>query len=397
MERIKKFIEDLDNHILAHKEKQYPISLIGGSSGIIYYCFNSANKKLKRKGFKILESLIEQITNEPINNTPYVNGICGVMYLLNHLRINGEIEDDIDDFLLPIEDLIINKAIPQDYKLDNKDFFYGIFGYLHYFVSKPQSIKTERIIVSIVNDLISSLSKENNGFFLTNNHYNKNKVNITSENGNISDIKAINFGLAHGNLAFGLILVDILNKYPNNNELTNILQGIINLYLDNIYFDNVEKGLTIFPNLKFQGGRNIFNAIPMSWCYGDLSVAIFFYKCGILLKNATYKELSIKIANMQIEYASKHLSTLDPYFCHGFTGASSQFQTLYNLTKVTKFLEQSLTLQQTAFFEINKKIEDFDGSLTQFFDSNLDLLNGFLGFGLLCNGRSEEWKQIFLN
>lgn len=395
METVGEFISELDYFILEKQEFDMDnISLMGGVTGVIYYCFQSSNTKLHDKGYHLLDKLIEEITNREVLRFTYADGMCGVLYLLNNLKQNGWIEDKLDDFLYPYEQFIISNIIPRDLSIDNKDFLYGILGYLHYFVSKDVSLYNEEIIKNLIHCLIETAVDREDFLFLTNKYYNDKKVVFNGKVGEKDSMgDVINFGIAHGNLAFGIILLDTIEKYPHLEEINHFVVKLAKLYIDNVYYENLAKRLTLFPNLKL-ADQVLFNAIPMSWCYGDLSIAIFFIRLFKLTRNDTYEKIALKIVEGYRNFEGEIDSRINPYYCHGYIGFIAQFETISEITEneFDAFEVQSVKIMKI----ISRQIEN-EKSLSSYFEKNLDMLNGVLAIPLIFNSSVKNWKKIFLN
>ena len=397
MENVKNFIAKMDEHILYKQDYDYSnISLFGGVTGVIYYCFSSKNEVLKEKGYKLLNDLLAYILDNKVSNYPYANGICGVLFLLNYLKEYDYLDDDIEAFVRPIEDHIINNIIERDYSIDNKDFLYGIFGYLHYFASKPANKFNEDVLKKLIDDLAINSIREDGKMYVTNNFYNKEKITFSSDSTKrIEDIKAINFGLAHGNLALGLIMLNVLIKYPNISNVKPLIIELANIYIENFNTDNIKTSNTLFPNLKVENQKTIYNSMPLAWCYGDLSIALFLHRVYQETANEKYKDISLMTLNHHLSKNSIRTQDLDLYYCHGYAGAIAQYESLYELIKDEKLRDESTKWSVELGLKLNSELIDKD--MNTLFNDSLDLLNGSLSIGLLYNSKTVSWKQIFLN
>lgn len=387
----------MDEHILYKQDYDYSnISLFGGVTGVIYYCFSSKNEALKEKGYELLNCLIANILDNKVSRYPYANGICGVLFLLNYLKEYDYLDDDIEEFVKPIEYHIINNIIEKDYSIDNKDFLYGIFGYMHYFESKPANKFNEDVLKKLIEDLSRNSIREDEKMYVTNNFYNKEKVTFSSDSSKrIEDVRAINFGLANGNLALGLTLLNVLIKYPNIQNVSLLIIELANLYIENFNTDNINTSNTLFPNLKVENQKSIYNSMPLAWCYGDLSIALFLYRVYQESGIEKYKDMYLKTLNHHISKNSIGTQDIDLYYCHGYTGAVAQYESLYELINDNKLKDESQKWRVELELKLNKELIDRD--LSTLFNNGLDLLNGSLGIGLLYDSKTISWKQIFLN
>jgi len=240
--------------------------------------------------------------------------------------------------------------------------------------------------------------KTGNAIYYSNNNYNRESIpTFSGDEQKVAEHKAINFGLAHGNVAIGLIFLDVIEKYPFLNTcLTEQIEGLANLYVRNFKKDDHGEGNTLFPVFMIEEkDYKIFNSIPLAWCYGDLSVAIFLYRASQLVGNKEYEDLAMQTAE-------QHLCTvdfnenIDAYFCHGYAGFASQYESLHKLTGKAVFSLQKERWADKILIAVEKE-RDRKENQQLFFEESLDLLNGALSIGLLFNSESQNWKKIFLN
>ena len=399
MQTTEKFLAELDKFILNYSDfNTENIALLGGLSGLIFYCFKVRNLSLNKKGLLFLDTLIDEITTKEIKDYPYAHGICGAMYVLNELKISGIIEDDLNDFLAPIEEYILNNILERDFQIDNKDFLYGIYGYLHYFASKPASTKARFSLEYIIDKLRGQALKtaQGNAGYYTNNYYNKNKIPKFKNTVAIETHRAINLGLAHGNLSVALIYHDILEKYPDYKELVTPIKHLANLYMFNFIEENLANDKSLFPIFKIEDHNyKIFNSLPFAWCYGDLSVAIFLYKTFLLTGNPKYKRVALLAAQREID-ETKLTDDVDAYYCHGYVGIAAQFETLYSLTGNSFFKERMQSWNNKLIIRLEQELSKFNNA-EEYFVQSLDILNGALGIGLFFNSNSLNWKALLLN
>lgn len=397
MEKVKNFISEMDEYIISKHDFDYSnISLFGGVTGVIYYCFSSKNESLKDKGYDLLNNLLANILDNKVSRYPYANGICGVLYLLNYLKEFDHLDDDIEGFVSPIEEHIVKNIIGRDYSIDNKDFLYGVLGYLHYFASKSINKVNEDILSQLIDDLSRNSIREDEKMYVTNNFYNKEKITFSSDSTKrIEDVQAINLGLAHGNLALGLILLNILGKYPNISTAQSMIIELANIYIESFNRDNINTSNTLFPNLKIENQKTIYNSMPLSWCYGDLSIALFLYRVYQETAIEKYKDISLLTLNHHISKNSIGTQDIDLYYCHGYTGAVAQYESLYELIKEEKLKDEAQKWSCELGVKLIKQIVDTDPN--KLFNDSLDLLDGVLSIGLLYNSKMRSWKQIFLN
>lgn len=397
MGNVKKFISEMDEYIISKYDYDYSnISLFGGVTGVIYYCFSSKNESLKDKGYDLLNNLLANILDNKVSRYPYANGICGVLFLLNYLKDLDHLDDDIEDFVRPIEEHIIKVIIERDYLIDNKDFLYGVLGYLHYFSSKPINKFNEDILRQLIDGLSRHSIREDDKMYVTNNFYNKEKITFSSDSTKrIEDVKAVNFGLAHGNLALGLTLLNVLMKYPNIPNVRSMVRELADIYIENYNPDNINTSNTLFPNLKIENQKTIYNSMPLAWCYGDLSIALFLNRVYQEMAIDKYKDLSLVTLNHHITKNSIGTQNIDLFYCHGYAGAVAQYESLYELIKDEKLKEEA----KKWYKELELKLENqlINTELNILLSGKLDLLDGVLSIGLLYNSKTIGWKNIFLN
>lgn len=361
-------------------------SLGTGSASTSLFFYEYYNLLKSQESYELSVSEFEKSYNEiesKLNNTGFINGITGVIWLYDFLVDKDILEGDDDIF--NFFDSFLTDSIEVEKSNKNYDLFYGILGYGCYFLERAaKDNKYYPILNTIVDSLEYFSIEDKDGIFWLNKFDNN-----------------INLGMAHG-------LPSIISFFADVYKLTQyekaLLIGKKTISWINSHKTDLEESFSVFPSTIDINYTKPFNTSRLAWCYGDLGIGYSMIKFGKSVSDNIIIEEGVKIirktAFRKIE--SEGTGIKDMGFCHGVAGLTYMYNKLvidYNLQEFTEARNYWLN-------ELCKgnNIEYFYGYL--FYNNenkyapDLGVIAGMAGIGLvlisILNNTSGKWDRIFL-
>ncbi len=385
--RIESKIDEIKDAVLNQQADNSKIGLFTGKAGFSLFFFY-LNKYNNNDNFSdAAESFLSE-SIDSLNNGhtyfPFCDGITGILWAILHLNNERFIESDCS-----FEEItsIVEKKLMMYAEEKNFDYLHGALGMSLYLLSHGT-----RNHSSCLTNLISILSK--NGI--------AEKDTIKWETLIKLEPHTIGYGisLSHGISGTIIFLIKILKKEPTNK----------------LAFDLLNKAINYLTSIKNDPGKNLHSQYPsymhssksvlesrLSWCYGDLGIAVALYAAGNQLKD---KKLEFEAIDIML-HASKrrHLEEnglLDACFCHGTIGVAHIFNRFYQHTKI-------VTFKETALYWIEKTIgmshfSDGPAGYKKYtptkWENDYSLLEGITGIGLslisTIGDVEPTWDSAFL-
>ncbi|WP_025141469.1 lanthionine synthetase LanC family protein [Pedobacter jeongneungensis] len=371
-------------------------SLFSGQLGYILYLFESSRltgEDAREEAEGLLYELFEKInaTTPAFGDYSLANGYTGFCLLVNYLEKQGFIEIDVEDELYQLDLAIANKSIA-DIKLNNTDFLYGATGYLHYFAERNLSPFIKQNIESLLKRIFENEIIDEEGLRFRNAFYHKEP----DENNHI------NFGLAHGNLALGMVFLNLADKDPTLHWLRKKAELLAHYMIKHLELRAGDDAVirSLFPSIIRTDGIKCFNKIPVAWCYGDLAICIFLYRVGQFSENDQYRKVADQIGHLSMKETFKQLDFVnDPFFCHGSAGIAQLYKSLYQLSNDENYLNHyEFWIDRTNKIIATKyRSKDINDAIEK--PEHASLLEGLIGTALVLNSYKnniDPWKSIFL-
>lgn len=383
-------IIDLISHELLASPSMEP-SLIGENAGVSIYWeylfLYSKNPTFRNNSIRLINSSLDAISDKPLSYN-LSGGVSGILWAYSHLVNSGVLQVKMNDVI----DDEVNKFLVDSSKFDiqryNYDYLHGGLSTLPYFLERIENEFCRKCIYELVIELekVADILPEGiswmEGF-----HYISDKE------------KRYNLGLAHGMPSVIILLSRVLENNIAPEKTTKLLEGLINWILDKKQEDGV-KGYfpTVIPSEKPYLSR-------ISWCYGDLGIAIALLQASLVTKNNSWKEEAIMIAKNAASRREPNAGTIDACFCHGAAGNAHFFNRLYHYTEVIEFKEAAIYWYEETlrFYGINGHFKFFmrdpDGTNPRWEDKS-GILEGISGIALTflaaISDIEPKWDRCFL-
>lgn len=378
-------IVEIGDAVLAHTQTNR-IGLLNGNSGIALFLFYVDLWKDENHygeiGEELLYDAMEQINNG-FDQFIFSVGISGILWTLRHLNNAQFIDADCDfEEIIPIlENQMLLHAENNDF-----DYLHGAMGHCLFLLSGSNaSVATLRNYIDIL---------ENKGI------QEKGYIKWQHQIGNDPSQTAYGISLSHGLSSTLILLTRILQKDPENAKIRNLLRKA-SLYLLSQKNDPSKKLNSCYP--AFGEGTEQSRESRLSWCYGDLGIAVALFETGDALHEQSLIDEAVQTAIQACERRELEKNgVIDAGLCHGTAGIAHIFNRFYQKTRQVIFKE-------TAIYWYNKTMEigHFKDGLAGYksysggnWVNDPSLLEGVAGIGLaLISAVSDiepKWDSALL-
>ncbi len=371
------------------------INLIDGVAGeILFLCYYSRYFKDETVYNEIhdkLDSIVSNI-NAGKDSPTLAGGICGIVWLLEHLVKENFIDYNLDELYEETDEYLVECLIHY-MKNNNYDYLHGALGIANYFLNRNTQ-KTNKYLSHFIkllseNSIIDNKSKTI-GF-----------KSLISNTG--IPFFAFNYSLSHGMASLIYFLQKSLlhDEFKNDKDANNLIEGIHNFYYQN------ENDLNIYNSYfpTWIGETNIVKNARIAWCYGDVGIGITFLNYGKNHVDDVIIDYGIKILTNTLERKDvKKEIIFDAGICHGSSGLSLIYDQAHQLTKKNEFLDASnywldIALSQSTHPDGICGYKAYMGPENGFINST-GLLEGIAGIGLSFLSRLDRnlgnWKKVFM-
>lgn len=393
MESCTKIYNDIVHFLEKDNQNKDTLSLFKGKWGTLLYLFYYEQfcDHSQDNATPYLQELYGGIDNDFDQNYNYCTGLAGPFWLLYHLNKHGFLELDIEHIS---SDFILG-AIAQSNHLiadSNFDFLHGSAGICNLLVEFANREDVKNHLSFFVQSLFKSSVQTDKGYSLPLFYYH-------TEPASKPGVDA--FSLAHGTCALQIILMKIHRAGIEQDKCKKLIFESMAFIL---HHENAGgSGGPLFP--AYLDGKSCHSRV--SWCYGDLNVAISLWQCGKYFNNESWKEKAIEILKYNTNRVSKELSgVLDVCLCHGAAGNAAMYMRMWDETKEPSFLKCATEWYKVAEEMLEfSKAENIHGikvwqGKTEEWQYLWDLLDGSAGVGLaLINQMQEEplpWDEFML-
>lgn len=369
--------------------------LMSGLAGISLFLFYSArvlnNKHIFELANVYLSKSFERINDSNVNLS-FCNGISGLCWTVEHLKKYDYITTNTAKILVDADNLL-NEFINNN-KTFKFDFLHGEIGIGYYLLYKKRTSIIKRSIESIINKLEETSVIENDGSYKW----------MSVVKGNNNDyMNVYNLSISHGISSIIIFLAKCIQKYPEIETTSVLLNGAIKFLLKSKICEN-KNAHSIFPSWVNEEDHDKSSRI--GWCYGDLGNGIALLHSYQALKKEELLSEAIKIFEFNA-YRQKlrEESINDGCLCHGTAGIMQIFERVYQYTRCEIF-------RNTANFWLDKTIsisnhpEGLAGYKTWTGESNTgwankyNLLDGVAGIGLglitMISVEDLYWDEFLL-
>lgn len=354
-------------------------SFLNGSPGVLLFLVYYRSLAEDERADSLIKEISGQLLAElSLDNIRYSDGLCGILWVLNHLEEEFGLNFKLDQFVHHFKnELQLNSGELR--KQASLDFLHGILGLqftIDQFGKNELSLLTEKLVFE------KAIKTKEGTYWI-------------EEMG--SDEGIINTSLAHGQASIISYLADRHQqlKGKEKRRVESLLKAAIQ------YYETIElvDSISIYPSyIK----PNQFSTLSrLAWCYGDLSIACALLYCSKILEDPILNAKAIGIAiNTTSRKSEEETGIKDLGFCHGSAGVSHLYSYLYRHTGIEVFANASeywlrYTLSRLFKDEFNYKAYRVDEG----WQESYGLLDGLTGIGLtlLCNiyPTYTNWEEAF--
>jgi lantibiotic modifying enzyme len=362
-------------------------TFLSGNLGLVLYYYllfeETGSKERKKKGAKLLENIFEKLNSgEPgIAGPLFSSGGAGLGIVLAFLEKNNWIAEAEKVDTKELDEFLFSSAV-QLIENDVMDCLHGAFGILHYFSEKPVNTK-QQYIDPLIEKIYARVVKEPTGYWF------KNYV--------LQDAKKqeINFSLSHGLAGMLLLLIKAYDHTKRKDLVQEILKnGIQFIRKHQLYVDFTNSEYSWYPFSIEINAQHIENRARMGWCYGDLGIALLFYRAGKLLNDKSItRSADITGMNCLMREKTESNAVYDSHFCHGSAGVAQFFLALHQESGNSKYLNgYEQWIEKTILFLKT----DLENDLYKGKEQNL--LDGLIGVSLVlltyCSEKKTNWSKL---
>ncbi|ELR73137.1 Lanthionine biosynthesis cyclase LanC [Fulvivirga imtechensis AK7] len=376
--------------------------LLNGTSGVLLLYINlyhlSKNHSFLEKSLDMMELSVDKLnTFIKKSSDPYIDslghGITGIGWILEKLN---KIEP-VDTCLLNDFEEVIHNTVKNDKLRGSYDLFYGVLGKGVYFLERDPDGASEQGLKQVVDTL----------WYMYEKHGWQDKFNKKD----CPSDTVYNLGLAHGIAG----ITSFLSKLSVRNIYSDRVDPLLQHSLDWLLrYRNDQLGICRYPSVIVNGDISSYG--DLSWCYGDLGVAIAYLQAYKATHQEVLKEEAIKIASLaskrMLEQSTVRMTDdsrlIDPCFCHGSAGIAHLFKRIAQATHYHEFercshywIEQTLTVGRSYSDDtIGGFLEaDTDDSKKTVWKKNSGLLTGASGVALCLMSSlpnfNSNWDSLF--
>ncbi len=345
-------------------------NLFSGHSGVSifwsYYYLGTGNLAYKQKSIESLQSSLDSISKIPISHT-FCNGISGILWSYCHLVNTKVVASNIDEIIGHDIDVFLAHHTKNSLLEGNYDYLHGGGGVNIYFLERLNN----KFILSYLREnikILYKISKELNDGISWKDWKNESEYNL---------------GLAHGVPSIIILLSRAFEADIERPLVRELLAKSIHWLLKQ---KKSNKDTCLFPSVLSKD-----NGIPfsrLSWCYGDLGIAIAILQAGIITTNQEWIIEGINIA-LHSSTRKEHTETYvnDTCLCHGSSGIALIFNRLYYYTGKNEFRTAAKYWydQTISFYRFNGHFDMWatkDKGQTNNWERYTGLLEGLAGVGL---------------
>ncbi|WP_430905409.1 lanthionine synthetase C family protein [Maribacter sp. 2-571] len=326
-------LTEIDHAIRANYEKEQLVGVLAGTSGAslfqFYYSKYLDIDENSTFAADLLNLGIARIS-EGFNHLSYCSGLSGMGWTLDHLAMEGFLDEDMDSFLTQIDLPIFNEMI-STLKQGNYDFLHGAIGHAYYFLNRYRSTGSK----TLKSNYKKKLSRFLVEFERISEKDGTNMIKWPVRSGDLNDSKNYDLGLSHGMASIISFLTRLYQIDDFKRKTAYLLNGAVEYILQ---CKNEDSGLvSLFPT-SVSAKNNSSRESRLAWCYGDLGIGFALYSASKILERNMLKENSLEILRHCVGRVGSHNSGVrDASICHGSFGISQIFNRLFKDTGEVTF------------------------------------------------------------
>jgi lantibiotic modifying enzyme len=369
---MKKKLSNIDLEIQNNPSKQIGL-LTGTMSEAIFfgYLYLSTNKKEHfSKANNLINIILSSFEKEDITHT-HCSGISGMAWGIQHFIELNLIDCDSKDLLNDINRYLLQFA-KKDLSYGNWDFLHGALGVITYIIDLPYYQDYQEELEELMQLLYKQAEKPNENYL-------KWKMSIN----NSQDNSEYSYGLSHGSPGIIALATKCFKKGIHTKLSKKIARFTLNDLLSQVFED---KKKCYFPGIINSKGET--NYTRLSWCYGDLSIAIILFQFAETFKDKEIKHLAKEIALHTTKRPIYTPLITDAGICHGAIGNAYMFSKLYKITgdkifetTANKWLDRGLEMGNNKDGLAGFRIQSNSNEIKSY-EIDTGILEGISGIGL---------------
>ena len=315
-------IQEIANTLASYQPVKYGFEGCRGVAlFLLQYYQYTKNEIYYNKAIDLIEKEFE-FYGEHYDNPSFWTGVAGLGWFCNAIikkHFDNEYDSGINAMDYLFESMILNdKRLGLYYY----DYLHGNLGLANYFISenqfKPLSETVDRLYEFAIIDKYSDGLKWGT--------YTKHTKNID-----------FNLSLSHGMSSVVVMLSKIYSLGIQEDKCTYMLEGSINYILtQKLPHGNYN---SMYGAMAIESMKPLCDS-RMSWCYGDLCVAIALWHASKALNKKDWFNKAIEIfihASKRRDLKQNHV--IDACFCHGTSGIAYIFNKIFKHTGIKEFQE----------------------------------------------------------
>nr|WKN34023.1 lanthionine synthetase C family protein [Tunicatimonas sp. TK19036] len=395
---IEQCLSDVTNQILDHSTPQDGLFTgnLGKALFLFYLAKYSGQKEFKEAGQTTLDGIFHNLKNKSstlYQGTSTYAGLSGLAWVLDTLEKEAVGSADYTLTLQKLDRVIYETTLTQ-IKEHDLDFLHSSMGAMAYLMNrlpddKEGKDKMERLATELWKNLCPYNSRSS---YLNNQYIYKNFGTVSADN--------VNLGLAHGLCAILTIALLLYKQGIASALMREALEKGISFLLETYRPEHTtDLALSLFPS-------NLITSLPLTqednmnyyrrrlgWCYGDLNETLLLYQAGFILKRPDWVRIADKVGAFTLRKKRQTDTKIaDGFLCHGSSGVSMFYQTLYQITQNRDYLTGST-------FWMNKTVQ-FAQTSREGIKQPYSFLDGSVGIGLalltFLKPEYNTWKKLLL-
>lgn len=372
------------------KKSQFnSFSLFTGQTGEVLFLMNlyryTGEEKYFDWSFSLLDRLMDHVLSRGGYHS-YCNGLAGFGWFLSHLDQYDYAEiGGLEDMLSGLDNHLI-EYLKKDLNNQNFDFLHGGGGLATYFYKR----QNEEAADLYINSLSNFAQREEDGsvkwpFYIKE-----------------LELDHYNFGLAHGIPSQINLLSRIAIRYPDKEEVSDLIRSSVNYLLKNTR-EPTPFG-SYFPS-GIKSGVDNGKSGRLAWCYGDLGICCSLWMAAEALRDEELKAFIREVLqhNARLK-ANEDTLLVDSGLCHGTAGVAQIFGRFASLLdssilRNTSDYWYAATLEMAHVKDGLAGYKSFKGSELGWM-AEFGLLSGITGVGLAflsyLDSSITDWDELLL-
>ncbi len=368
-------------------------NMFKGAWGALFYMFYYEQyvDDTQDNAIPFMEELYNELQAGPGSNFTYCNGLTGPFWLLHHLHKYEFLELDIEDLA---SDFIRAAIMESDYHLsqNNFDFLHGSGGICNFLVAFSHRPDVKAHLEKFVNALSATCLQTPQGLSMPIFYYHTDPP---------SPVGTDAFSLAHGTCSMQIILAKIHKAGIAQKTCAELVYGSMEFILNH---ENKIEG-PLDPLYPASLGESRYSRI--SWCYGDINVAIALWYCGEEFKEERWRTKALNILTHNTKRNTRESAGIvDACLCHGAAGNAAMYLRFWHATNDKAFYQCAEDWYELAnqLIGFSEKPSEYGIKVWQGKDDKWqyrwDFLDGAAGTGLSLISRHVDeplhWDESLL-